>query len=152
MTDFFQLALEEARGAEAHGDIPVGAVLVKDGKILASAHNRREADADPTGHAEVIALRAGAKQHGHWNLTGAELYITLEPCPMCLASCMLARLKAVHYLAEDAKGGALSLGIHVHQHAKLNHRFPASPGGTAEQREEAAQLLKDFFRKKRADA
>lgn len=141
-----QLALEEARKALEHDDIPVGAVLVKDGKVLAKGKNERELVPSPTAHAEVQALNAGALAHGHWNLTGTTLYVTLEPCVMCAGALVLSRVEEVVYAALDPKGGAVSLNIPVMNHPGLNHRVKFRQGPLAE---EAGALLKEFFREKR---
>jgi tRNA(adenine34) deaminase len=144
--DFMALALAEAVKALAHDDIPVGAVVVKDGKVLGSGRNERERLKCPSAHAEVQALNAAAGAHGHWNLTGAKLYVTLEPCPMCAGAIVMARVEEVVYAATDPKGGAESLGIPILNHEKLNHRVKVRQGPLAE---ESAKLLKDFFREKR---
>jgi tRNA(adenine34) deaminase len=147
---FFQIALKEASLAPSHGDIPVGAVVVSaDGKILSQSHNQREINKDPVGHAEVIALQMAAKNHGHWNLTGCRLYVTLEPCPLCMSAAMLSRISEVVYLAKDEKGGAISLDFHLHDHPKLNHRYAIRRGDNATQQITASTLLKDFFRQMR---
>jgi tRNA(adenine34) deaminase len=143
---FMTLALAEARKALEHDDIPVGAVLVKDGKVLATGKNERELLPSPTAHAEVQALNAGAKNHGHWNLTGTTLYVTLEPCVMCAGALVLSRVEEVVYAAPDPKGGAISLEIPVLSHPGLNHRVKFRQGPLAE---EAAALLREFFRAKR---
>lgn len=141
-----RLALEEARRAQAHEDIPVGAVLVRGDELLAVGRNERELLRSPTAHAEVQALNQGAAKHGHWNLTGTTLYVTLEPCPMCAGALVMARVEEVVYATADPKGGALSLGISILDNSRLNHRVKFRQGPFAE---ESAQLLKDFFRAKR---
>lgn len=143
---FMTLALAAAREALAHDDIPVGAVLVKDGKILATGKNERELLPSPTAHAEVQTLNSAAKAHGHWNLTGAKLYVTLEPCVMCAGALVLGRVEEVIYAALDPKGGAISLEIPILSNARLNHRVKFRQGPLAE---EAGKLLKDFFRQRR---
>lgn len=145
---FMAIALEEARKALAHDDIPVGAVLVKDGRVLASGRNERELLGSPVAHAEVQALVAGAKANGHWNLSGTRLYITLEPCPMCAGALVMARVEEVVYAATDPKGGAISLGIPVLENPRLNHRVKTRQGPMAA---EAGALLQDFFRRKRRE-
>lgn len=147
-TQFMLLAMEEARKAALHDDIPVGAVLVKDGKVLASARNERELLSSPVAHAEVQALNAGAKAHGHWNLTGCTLYVTLEPCPMCAGALVMARVEEVVYAATDPKGGAISLNINLLANPALNHRVKYRQGPLAA---EAGALLQEFFRKKRRE-
>ena len=140
------LAIAEAQKALEHDDIPVGAVVVKDGKVLGLGRNEREKLHSPTAHAEVQALNAAAATHGHWNLTGAKLFVTLEPCPMCAGALVMARIEEVVYAASDAKGGAESLAIPILTNEKLNHRVKVRQGPLAE---ESATLLKDFFRAKR---
>lgn len=140
------LALEEAKRALVHDDIPVGAVLVKDGQVIAHGKNERELIPSPTAHAEIQAINAGAKAHGHWNLTGAKLYVTLEPCVMCAGALVLGRIEEVIYAALDPKGGAISLNIPLLANPALNHRVKFRQGPLAE---EAGTLLKDFFRDKR---
>jgi tRNA(adenine34) deaminase len=142
------LALAEAVKAADHDDIPVGAVLVKDGKVLAVGKNEREVLASPVAHAEVQALAAGAKAHGHWNLSGTTLYVTLEPCPMCAGALVMARVEEVVYGASDPKGGAITLNIPVLNNPSLNHRVKYRQGPLAA---EAGALLQEFFRKKRRE-
>lgn len=143
---FMKLALEEARKASLHDDIPVGAVLVKDGRPLALGRNEREILHLPTAHAEVQALNKAGEQAGHWNLTGTRLYVTLEPCVMCAGALVLARVEEVVYAAADPKGGALSLGISILQNPALNHRVRFRRGPLEE---ESSALLRNFFREKR---
>jgi tRNA(adenine34) deaminase len=140
-------ALELANAAALRGEVPVGAVIVHADQIIGEGSNTREAEQDPTRHAEVIAIQAAAKKLGSWRLIDCELYVTLEPCPMCLSACQQARIKKVVYGAKDEKGGAICLGFHVHQDARLNHQFEAS----YEPNEECSKVLKDFFAKRRAD-
>jgi tRNA(adenine34) deaminase len=141
-------ALEEAALAGGAGDVPVGAVVVAaDGTILARAQNRRERDHDPTAHAEVLALREASRTRGSWRLDGCTLYVTLEPCAMCTAAAVLARLAAVVWGARDPKAGfAGSLG-NLLDDVRLNHRVAHRNGLMAE---ECASLLADFFAKLRA--
>ena len=140
-------ALEEARAAGAGGDVPVGAAVVgASGEILARAGNRRERDGDPTAHAELLALRAAARVLGTWNLSGCTLYVTLEPCAMCAAACVLARLECVVFAASDPKAGFAGSLANLLDDARLNHRVAWRAGLLAE----AAQaLLKAFFAKLR---
>ncbi len=145
---FMAMALEEARQALEHDDIPVGAVLIKDGNVLATGRNEREVLGSPVAHAEVQALVAGAKANGHWNLSGCKLYITLEPCPMCAGALVMARVEEVIYAAADQKGGAISLGIPLLENPRLNHKVKTRQGPMAS---EAGALLQDFFRKKRRE-
>jgi tRNA(adenine34) deaminase len=137
------LALDQARDAAAAGEVPVGAVVIgPDGAVLARSGNRRERDRDPTGHAEIIVLREAAARLGRWRLDGCTLYVTLEPCAMCAAACVLARLDAVVFAAADPKGGfAGSLG-NLLEDPRLNHRVAWRRGLRAE---EAGALLAGFF-------
>ncbi len=140
-------ALEEARAAEAAGDVPVGAVVVAAGQVLASGRNRREVDADPTAHAEVVAIRAAAAARGSWRLEGCTLYVTLEPCAMCAGAIVLARLPALVYGATDPKAGAVGSLYDLCRDERLNHRVEVTSGVGAEA---SAALLRRFFRAKRA--
>lgn len=116
-------ALKLAEQAAARDEVPVGAVIIKDGQIVGRGYNLRETDQDPLAHAEVLAIRDAAKNLGSWRLIGCKLYVTLEPCPMCLAACQQARIDEAIYGAADPKGGALSLGYALHENPKTNHRF-----------------------------
>jgi tRNA(adenine34) deaminase len=142
---FLREALVEAELAAKELEVPVGAVLVCDGIVVATGRNARERLQSPTSHAEIHALEAAAKALGTWRLTGATLYVTLEPCPMCLAACQQARIARVVYGAKDPKGGALSLGYALHEDARTNHRFAAD---FVEDRE-CGGILTEFFRRKR---
>jgi tRNA(adenine34) deaminase len=144
--DYMAIALEEARKAFFLGEVPVGAVLVKDGEILAKTHNRKERDADPTAHAEVLALREGAKVLNDWRLDGCTLYVTLEPCPMCAGALVQARVKTLVYGATDLKGGAVESLMNLVQHPRLNHRLEVIAGI---REEECRSLLKEFFQPRR---
>ena len=135
-------ALKLAEEAALRGEVPVGALVVKDGVVIGRGSNTREADQDPTGHAEMIAIHEACKHLGSWRLVDCELYVTLEPCPMCLAACQQARVKRVVYGAKDEKGGAICLGFHVHEHPRLNHRFPVE----FEPVEACGEVLRVFFR------
>lgn len=139
-------ALEEARGALAHDDVPVGAVVVRDGEVLAAAHNRREVDGDPTAHAELIAVRAAARTVGGWRLDGCTLYVTLEPCTMCAGALVLARLPVLVFAAADPKAGAVGSLYDVAREPRLNHRVDVVSGVLAV---EAGDLLKTFFHARR---
>ena len=140
-------ALEEARLALEHGDVPVGAAVVRDGEILALAHNRREADQDPSAHAELIAVRAAAATLGSWRLEGCALYVTLEPCTMCAGALVLARLPLLVYGAKDPKAGAVDSLYDLVREPRLNHRVEVVEGVLAD---ECGDLLRDFFRAARA--
>ncbi len=146
--DFMQAALDEARLALAHDDVPIGAVLVKDGMIIARAHNQRELDHNPVAHAEILALQRGGAAIGHWNLSGCILYVTLEPCPMCAGAMLLSRLHSVVYGTKDEKGGAISNEIPILENEKLNHRVQSSMGPLTD---ECSQILKEFFQRKRRE-
>ena len=143
---FMQEALAEARAAEAHDDVPIGAVVVKDGAVIARARNRREADGDPTAHAEILALRDAARHVGLWRLDGCTLYVTLEPCFMCAGACVNARVDRVVYAATDPKAGAVGSLADVPADTRLNHN-PEVVGGVLA--EEASALLKAFFAARR---
>jgi tRNA(adenine34) deaminase len=136
------LAIERAREAEAHGDVPIGAVIARDGEPLAAAGNERELRRDPTAHAEILAIRAAAEALGGWRLPGTTLYVTLEPCAMCAGAIVLARIPEVVYGAADPKAGAAGSVLDVLAEPALNHR-PRVSGGVME--EECAQLLREFF-------
>jgi len=139
-------ALEMAQLAGIRGEVPVGAVLVRDGRMMAEGHNRTITDSDPTAHAEVVAIRAGASLQGDWRLEGTTLYVTLEPCAQCCGAMVLARVPRVVYGAADPKGGmAGSLG-NLLQDPRLNHRAEVTPGVLGS---ESAALLKTFFRTRR---
>lgn len=140
-------ALEEARLAAARDEVPVGAVIVSpDGQILASTGNRTRADLDPTAHAEIIAIRTACAKIGSERLIDCDLYVTLEPCPMCAAAISQARIRRLYYGASDPKGGGVEHGARVFTHATCHHR-PEVYSGIAET--ESADLLKQFFAKRR---
>jgi tRNA(adenine34) deaminase len=139
-------ALEEARACVEHDDVPIGAVVVLDGEQLAVAGNRREADGDPTAHAEILALRQAATVIGSWRLDGCALYVTLEPCAMCAGAIVLARIRRLVFGAQDPKAGfAGSLGNLVRDE-RLNHQVELTREFMAE---EAGELLRAFFRERR---
>jgi len=140
------LAIEQAHQAERHGDVPIGAVVARDGEPLAAAGNERELRRDPTAHAEVLAIRAAAEALGGWRLPGTTLYVTLEPCAMCAGAIVLARIPAVVYGAPDPKAGAAGGVLDVLHEPALNHR-PEVTGGLLE--DECAALLRDFFSMRR---
>jgi len=141
-------ALDLAREAAAAGEVPVGAVLVESqtGRILAETRNRIEELSDPTAHAEILAIRAGAVALGSPRLPDCDLYVTLEPCPMCAAAIAFARLRRVYYGAGDAKGGAVDHGVRLFDQPSCHHR-PEVYGGIGES--EAATLLREFFQVRR---
>ncbi|HTV21635.1 MAG TPA: nucleoside deaminase [Polyangiaceae bacterium] len=141
-------ALSEAILASDHGDVPVGAVIVDaSGRELARAHNRRELDADPTAHAEILALRAAARTRGHWRLDDCTLFVTLEPCSMCAGAMVNARLGRLVFGASDPKAGAIVSLYRLAEDARLNHRFPVTAGCAPEA---SVELLRQFFRALRA--
>lgn len=142
-----RLALAEAEAAIAHEDVPVGAVVVDGtGAVVASDHNRREAESDPTAHAELLAISAAARATGDWRLTGHTLYVTLEPCPMCAGAAVWARLDRIVYGAADPKAGAAWSLYNIPQDARLNHRCDLTAGVLAD---EAGTLLRTFFDERR---
>jgi len=143
-----RLALAEARTALSTGDVPIGAVVLSpEGEVVGRGRNRREADADPTGHAEVVALREAARARGEWRLEGHTLVVTLEPCTMCAGAIVLARIHTLVFGAFDPKAGAVGSLWDVVRDRRLNHRPEVRAGVYAE---ESAALLEDFFRSHRA--
>jgi tRNA(adenine34) deaminase len=146
MASFMDLALDEARAAATAGEVPVGCVIVHDGAVIAKAHNRTLTDHDPTAHCEMLALRSAAATLASERLTDCDLYVTLEPCPMCAAAISFARIRRLYYGAADPKGGAVENGVRYFASATCHHR-PDVYGGIAEA--DAAALLKDFFRARR---
>lgn len=140
------VAIEEARKAEAHGDVPIGAAIFRDGELLSRAGNERELRRDPTAHAEVLAIRAAAEALGGWRLPGTSLFVTLEPCAMCAGAIVLARIPMVVYGAPDPKGGACGSVLDVLAEPALNHR-PEVVAGVGQ--EESAALLQGFFASRR---
>jgi tRNA(adenine34) deaminase len=141
-----RLALEEARRCLDHDDVPIGAVVTRDGRVLAAAGNERELAADPTAHAEILALRAGASELGTWHLEGCTLFVTLEPCAMCAGAAVLSRLDRVVFGAADPRAGfAGSLG-NLLQDTRLNHAASVTGGVLAD---ECGDLLQTFFRERR---
>lgn len=140
-------AVQQARQAAETGDVPVGAVVTRGGELVAAAHNRRFLDADPTSHAELLAIRTAAAALGDWRLTGCTLTVTLEPCCMCAGAIVLARLDRLVYGAADPKAGAVRTLYRLCDDPRLNHRVEIVPGVRAE---ECGRLLTDFFRTQRA--
>ncbi|MCB2137257.1 MAG: nucleoside deaminase [Rhodobacteraceae bacterium] len=142
-------ALDEARAAAERGEVPVGAVIVgPDGRIVATAGNRTREDADPTAHAEILAIRAACRAAGSERLPGHDIYVTLEPCPMCAAAIASARIARVYYAAEDPKSGGVAHGARVFSHPQCHHVPEVYDGIGAD---EAGRLLKDFFAMRRTD-
>ena len=140
------LALAQAAAAAEMGEVPVGAVVVHQGLVIASAHNRREVDGDPTAHAELIAMRQAAEVLGDWRLEGCTVYVSLEPCAMCAGLMVNARVVRCVYAAADPRGGFLGTLGDLSCHPVLNHRFEVTAGVRAE---EAALALRSFFRRVR---
>jgi tRNA(adenine34) deaminase len=136
-------ALAEARRASAHGDVPVGAVVISNDRIVGRGHNRREIDRDPTAHAEMLALREAARQAGTWYLVDATLCVTQEPCPMCAGAIVNARIARLVYGCDNPKAGAVRTLYRLVEDERLNHRVVVEPGVRAV---ECAALLSDFFR------
>ena len=139
-------ALDEAAAALAHDDVPVGAVVVRDGGVVASAKNERELRGDPTAHAETLALQRAAVRAGTWRLTGTTLYVTLEPCPMCAGASVQARISTLVYGAADPRAGAALSLYNIPQDPRLNHEVELITGVLAD---ESARLLQAFFQERR---
>lgn len=143
---YMRLALREAERAGEHGDVPIGAVVVRAGEVVAATHNERQLRHDPTAHAEVLALREAARSAGSWRVLDAVLYVTLEPCAMCAGAIVLARVPRVVYGARDPKAGAAGSVFDVLGEPRLNHR-PEVAGGLLAQ--ECGSLLREFFASRR---
>ena len=143
---YMEAALEQAARAERAGEVPIGAVIVKEGEIIAAAHNRRIADADPTAHAEMLAIRAAARHLGDWRLGGCSLAVTLEPCCMCAGAIVLARIDRLIYGATDPKAGAVDTLYRICSDERLNHRVDVV-GGILSGR--CGEILSRFFRRQR---
>jgi tRNA(adenine34) deaminase len=139
---FMRRALHAAELAGGRGEVPVGAVVVVGDDIVAVAHNERETGGDPTAHAEILALRRAAAALGRWRLTDAELYVTMEPCPMCAGALVNARLRRLYFGCDDPKAGAVRTLYHLVEDSRLNHRVEVIPGVLAA---EGAALLRGFF-------
>jgi tRNA(adenine34) deaminase len=143
---FMRLAIREAERAAEHDDVPIGAVVVRDGEVIAAGHNERELRQDPTAHAEMLALREAARAVGVWRVLDSVLYVTLEPCAMCAGAIVLARVPRVVYGCADPKAGAAGSVLDVLAEPRLNHRPDVAGGLLAD---ECATLLTDFFASKR---
>ena len=144
---FMQEAFQEATKAQDLGEVPVGAVIVTEHKeILAKAYNLKETDKNPCGHAEVLSIIEAAKQFGDWRLCGASMFVTLEPCLMCMGAIVHARLKSLYFGAYDKKAGAVSLGFGIHNDKRLNHKFNVYGGLN---HFENSKQISDFFRARR---
>jgi tRNA(adenine34) deaminase len=146
MPSFMDVALDEARKAQARGEVPVGCLVVRDGAVIAACGNRTLADRDPTAHAELLAIRAAAQTLGSERLTDCDLYVTLEPCAMCAGAISFARIRRLYYGAPDPKGGAVDHGPRFFVQPTCHHR-PEVYGGISES--EAAALLRGFFAARR---
>lgn len=141
-TRCMQLAIEQAKLAEAIGEVPIGAVVVYGDDVIAQAHNRRETDADPAGHAEFLAMKEASRKLGRWRLSGCTVYVTLEPCVMCAGLMQQSRIDRCVYGAADPKGGALGTLYRIHDDNRLNHSFEVVSGIC---KDECSALLSDFF-------
>ena len=146
MKKYMEEALKEAQIAAIQGEVPVGAVIEKDGRIIGRGHNRTEQDNDPTAHAEMIAIRQAAREVGWARLTGCNMYVTLEPCPMCAGAIVWARIENLHIGAMDPKAGACGSVMNIVENESLNHRVCVSDGLMAR---ECSKTLKDFFSERR---
>jgi tRNA(adenine34) deaminase len=144
--EVMQIALEEARAAAAAGEVPVGAVLVREGEVIARGGNRTIRGCDPTAHAEMVVLREGARVLGNYRLTGTALYVTIEPCSMCAGAIIQARVPRVIYGCDDPKGGAVRSCFEVLSHPRLNHQVEVMSGVLAE---ECAAVIQKFFAERR---
>lgn len=143
---FMRLALEQAHKAQSNNEVPIGAVLVSEGQVIAAAHNQPITLNDPTAHAEILVLRTAAESIGNYRLCGTTLYVTLEPCAMCVGAMIHARIDRLVYAASDPKTGAVNGAIELLEHHSHNHRIAVSGGLFAE---ESSQLLKAFFQSRR---
>lgn len=143
--DFLGEAYKEALKAQQKDEVPVGAVIVLDGKIIARAHNLKEQKQKVTGHAEILAVEKAARKLDSWRLENCDVYVTLEPCPMCAAVLQQSRVKNVYFGVFDKKGGAISLDLKIHDHSKLNHKYKM----TCVERSECGELLSNYFKSKR---
>ncbi|HUO33635.1 MAG TPA: tRNA adenosine(34) deaminase TadA [Candidatus Acidoferrum sp.] len=144
--EFMRLALAEARTAGERGEVPVGAIVVMDGHVVARGGNRTITHCDPTAHAEIVALREAAQRAGNYRLLGANLYVTIEPCAMCAGAMVQARIARLVYGADDPKGGAVRSSFSLLDHPELNHRVDVSAGILAG---ESAEILRSFFAARR---
>jgi tRNA(adenine34) deaminase len=143
---WMRIALEEAAAAEALGEVPVGAVIVRGGEVVARGHNLTHTDQDPSAHAEMVAIRCAAQATGHWRLLDCTLYVTLEPCAMCSGAIVLARIPRLVYAAPDPKAGMCGSLENLVQYPRLNHRVQLTAGVLAQ---EAGEVLRAFFRARR---
>lgn len=143
---YMRIALKEAQNAVILDEVPVGAVIVKDGKILAKSHNLREKSNDPTSHAEINAIRKACKKLNSWRLEGATIYVTIEPCSMCAGTLLQCRISRIVYGASDPKGGAIESSLELFNAKNINHH-PEILGGVL--KEECSQLISSYFKSKR---
>jgi tRNA(adenine34) deaminase len=143
---YMGLALTEARKAYEIGEVPIGAVLVIDDIVVAAGHNMRETWRDATAHAEIIVIQEACRQLERWRLTGATLYVTIEPCPMCAGALVMSRVDRLVYGSPDYKAGAVESIFNIVQNEALNHRITVTAGVRAE---ECAEIIRDFFRERR---
>lgn len=146
MRKYMSAALEEAKKAAAMGEIPIGAVIVKDGEIIAGAHNMTESSKDPTAHAEILAIRNAAAKLGGWRLSGCLMFVTAEPCSMCAGAIVLSRIKKLYIGTMDPKAGACGSVFNIPQEQRLNH-FTEIETGLMQ--EECSRIMKDFFKQLR---
>jgi tRNA(adenine34) deaminase len=144
--EFMREALNEARLAAERGEVPIGAVVTHEGRIIARGHNRTLADNDPTAHAEMVALRAAAQAVGNYRLNGAAMYVTVEPCAMCAGALIQARVARLVYGCDEPKGGAVRTCFQVLAHPAVNHRVEVTPGALTE---ECARVMQEFFQLRR---
>lgn len=143
---YMKMALRQAKKAEELGEVPIGAVIVKDGVVISKAYNMRNSKNQATAHAEILAIEKACKKLGDWRLDGAEMYVTLEPCPMCAGAIVNARIKTLYFGAFERKSGAVFSNFHILYKGVLNHKTEAQ-GGILER--ECSNLLKEFFSNKR---
>ena len=146
--EYMQEALKEANAAAAEGEVPIGAVIVRDGEIIAQAHNRTEQAKDPTAHAEILAIREAAARLGGWRLPGCSMYVTIEPCSMCAGAIVWSRIERLYIGAMDPKAGACGSLYNIPCDSRLNHNVEIETGLMGE---ECSRLMKDFFRKLRTE-
>ena len=146
--EYMQEALKEAKAAAAEGEVPIGAVIVRGGEIIARAHNRTEQAKDPTAHAEILAIREAAARLGGWRLPGCSMYVTIEPCSMCAGAIVWSRIERLYIGAMDPKAGACGSLYNIPCDSRLNHNVEIETGLMGE---ECSRLMKDFFRKLRTE-
>ncbi len=144
--DFMGLALDQAQQAAAAGEVPIGAILVLDGEVIAQAHNLRETDKDATAHAEMLVIRAACRKLGKWRLSGATMFVTIEPCPMCAGALVMSRVERLVYGSPDYRAGAVESIFNVVQNPALNHRLTVTAGV---RQEECTAAMQAFFRERR---